>query len=1027
MARVFLGHVSADAWLARTVHRLLTDEGHGVFLAEHPHDGVPPGQEWKRVLSERLRWADVVVCLVTEAFVASPWCFAEVFAAQTMGRVVLPVAVSSEVAHPLLDAVQYVARGTDPTAYLAPLTARLRRLDAAGGQGWPDGGNPFPGLRSFDADMRQAFFGRRDEVATLAAVLCSQVDQGRPPQLVLVVGPSGCGKSSLVRAGLLPVMADDRDWLPLRAMVASPRADVVTQLAVLLAERARDLGLRWTVDEVAARLGADDGLARLADELLVAQPGRARLLLVVDQLEKLLTENTPPDQRRRFAALLREGMHGRVAVVATLRPELLDVLHADPDLGLVPRRIEELTVLSREALATVVTEPCRLAGIRIDPDLVRQLVADTGGGEALPLLASTLQQLAFGVGRGGELSPERYRQLGGVAGVLAGQAEEALSTVRQAGGRGQDEVVASLLRLVTMDEQGRPTRWRAVRAELPPVVQRELDVFVAQRLLVTTTTETATENPAAVVSFAHDALLTAWPPLAQAIAEKASALRARTQVEYAARQWLEDRREVREVQLWDGNRLASATVAMGARLTYRRRLVTDRVDLSDAGRDFLQACIRRHARRRMRGGALLAALLVCILVGVSSHALSQRRLRIAAAHFVAADGEDLRDKDPLMALRLGIAAQQLAEDEYTTTRLRGTLASTGMVASFTHPGGAAATVWSPDGRRVASGGMDGTVRVWDVTDQRGPRQVGAPLTGHTGAVVSLAWSRDAGTLVTASAYGALIARDMTDIGTPRRLGDVLTGDSRMSLAWWPGGQWLASGSYDGTVHVWDLTSLSTPQQLGDSLTGHTSPVVSVAWSPDRRRLAAASHDGRVLAWDLTQLGTPQQLADRRVTGAETSVVSLTWLPDGDTLAVAGTDGTVTMWDVTSPSSAVLPPPRLLALSSMPVSVGWSPDGRWLAVASADRTVTLWQRDEGMPRRWGEPLIGHTTAVGSVAWSPDGRSLTTASQDGTVIIWDTWDGHGRTTVEAACAVTGGGLTEEQWESYIPMVPFEATCP
>jgi hypothetical protein len=69
--------------------------------------------------------------------------------------------------------------------------------------------------------------------------------------------------------------------------------------------------------------------------------------------------------------------------------------------------------LRREALRAVIQGPAQLAGITVSDDLVARLVTDTDSGEALPLLAFTLAQLADGVGRGGQLSQERYERLGG--------------------------------------------------------------------------------------------------------------------------------------------------------------------------------------------------------------------------------------------------------------------------------------------------------------------------------------------------------------------------------------------------------------------------------------------------------------------------------------------------------------------------------------------------------------------------------------------------------------------------------------
>jgi TIR domain len=135
------------------------------------------GEEWEQRLHERLRWADAVVCVITKVAVASTWCTAEVSIALSRGSRLLPVRAEPGVDHPLLRSVQYADF-------------------------------PFPGLRPFDVEDHRVFFGRSDEVEKLAALLRSPAERADATVLV-VVGPSGCGKFSLVRAGLLHVMAED--------------------------------------------------------------------------------------------------------------------------------------------------------------------------------------------------------------------------------------------------------------------------------------------------------------------------------------------------------------------------------------------------------------------------------------------------------------------------------------------------------------------------------------------------------------------------------------------------------------------------------------------------------------------------------------------------------------------------------------------------------------------------------------------------------------------------------------------------
>ncbi|MGH3688211.1 MAG: hypothetical protein ACRDSM_24835 [Pseudonocardiaceae bacterium] len=170
-----------------------------------------------------------------------------------------------------------------------------------------------------------------------------------------------------------------------------------------------------------------------------------------------------------------------------------------------------------------------------------------------------MAQLADGVGRGGQLLTARYNQLDGVQGALIRQADAALAAAVTAGGRRREEVIAGLLRLVTVDEHGRPTRWRVNRAELPTPVVTELDAFVTQRLVTTDA-----DNGTVVIGVAHEKFLSAWPPLTEAIAANVTALRARRAVEHAATEWDDGGRPLS--RLWGGGQLAVAEANTGAQI-----------------------------------------------------------------------------------------------------------------------------------------------------------------------------------------------------------------------------------------------------------------------------------------------------------------------------------------------------------------------------------------------------------------------------------------------------------------------------
>ncbi|MGQ0774632.1 MAG: nSTAND1 domain-containing NTPase [Pseudonocardiales bacterium] len=981
MARVFLSYARDDRALTHDVHRWLDQAGHEVFFDQDPQDGIAVGEVWRQRLHERLRWADAVVCVVTSASVASSWCTAEIAMAQARGSRLLPLRAEPDADHPLLTDVHHIDLAQDSAAAHAALIAALHRVDAAGGGGWPDDRSPFPGLRPFESDQHRVFFGRADEIKALTDLVRSSAEG----TALLVMGPSGCGKSSLVRAGLLPVMADERGWRTLPTIL--PGADPVTALARELVAAARRIGLGWTVEQVEGRLDGG-GLTPLADELLLADldgPQR-RLLVVVDQFEELLTQ-TPPAQRARFAELLRPGLTGPVRVVGTLRPEFLDQLLADPALVALPTDIFALRPLHREALRLVIEGPARLAGIEVAADLVARLVKDTDSGEALPLLAFTLAQLAEGVSRGGQLSIARYEQLGGVQGALIRQADTALAEALTAGGRSSAEVIAGLLQLVTVDEQGGPTRWRVRRDALPAPVVTELDAFVARRLL-----STDTDNGAVVIGVAHEAFLSAWPPLAEAITANVTALRARRAVEHAATEWHAHGRP--RTRLWAGDQLAAAVAETGSR-----------VELSTQAHDFLHTGIRYDRRRRRRTRTFLSVLLILALTAAGVAFVWQRtaqeQQRIATASQLVGQAQATRSADLRAALLLGLAAHRLHRTGETHASLVNTLATGPYLGTLTgHRGSVESMALTPDGHTLATASRDTTVILWDLTYPSRPQPLGSPLDGHSKKVNSVAFAPDGRTLATGSDDNTVILWDLIDPVQPRQLGPPLTGHSSPvnAVAFAPDGRTLATGSDDNTVILWDLTDRAQLRQLGPPLTGHTGPVTAMVLTPDGRTLITGSADQTVIRWELADQAQPRQLGSplalpRAPLPFSPSVtlrfdVVLALAPDGHTLATSdGGFGNALLWDLTDPTQ-----PRQLG-SPLSNGVGlidvvaFAPGGRMLATSGPTGSM-LWDlTDPTQPHPLGPPLTGHSSSANSVAFTPDRRTLVVGSDDGTAILWD----------------------------------------
>jgi WD40 repeat protein len=280
--------------------------------------------------------------------------------------------------------------------------------------------------------------------------------------------------------------------------------------------------------------------------------------------------------------------------------------------------------------------------------------------------------------------------------------------------------------------------------------------------------------------------------------------------------------------------------------------------------------------------------------------------------------------------------------------------------------------FSPDGKTLASGSADNTVKLWDVGTEKELKT----LKGHQGTVRSVSFSPDGKTLASASDDSMV---KLWDVVTGKELKTLKghQGEVR-SVSYSPDGKTLASASADKTVKLWDV---GTGKEL-KTLKGHQDKVYGVSYSPDGKILASASVDKTVKLWDVV---TGKEL--KTLNGHQDAVWSVSYSPDGKTLVSASQDKTVKLWDVVTGKELK----TLKGHQRLVLSVRFSPDGQTLASASDDKTVRIWVVkalwDNSKEPSISQPLRGHEEQVWAVAFSPDGKQIVSGGRDGTLRLWD----------------------------------------
>ncbi|MEV6343560.1 helix-turn-helix domain-containing protein [Actinoplanes sp. NPDC051851] len=820
-------------------------------------------------------------------------------------------------------------------------------------------GPPYRGLRPFEAEDAGLFFGRSAFVDEVLDRLAALRESGPDLRLLFLVGASGSGKSSLLRAGVVPAVTADGGSVA----AMTPGADPVKALREALSG--------------------------------TAEPR----VLVVDQFEEVYT--VAGEHGVDFVGELA-GLGPGTLVVAGIRADFFAAAAADP--VLVPALQEWQMVvppLTEEQLRAAIVGPAEACRVPVDEALVEVALADVlparrggsgypGHQNVLPLLSHVLLA-AWETRERGRLTLAHYRAAGGLSGAVQQSAEQAYAELSEA----ERELARRLfLRLVTVDEETVATKRPVGPAELPagrevmaPVIER----FVARRLI------TVHER---YLEISHDALLTAWPRLAEWITADHAGLLVHRRLARAADDWRSGGIAADGTRSGgiaaDGAR-AGGTAAgsddpglmrgnLLAQVTEWARDPDHRALMNGVERELLDRSLaaveaeRESDRKRVRVlRQLVGALLVVVLVAVGLAGYAFRAGAVAAdqreaagrardealSRQVAIESARARDVDPALAEQLALAAYRISPTLDARSALLDATGS-GVVHRLVGTSGPTVLRIDPSGTLMAvSSAADGTVGLYRYAGGRPVERLGVVPAGESG---------------TAGETGS-------------------TGNVVYAIAFSPEGRTLAVGGEDGRVRLYDVREPRRPVALGVAPGNFAAAVESLAFDPSGTRLVAGGGSPSLRAWGIMPGADWSRPAPLWVTGGREVIQSVAYSPDGHSLAAAGSSGTVQVWPAGRLEST---PASIVVGAGTITAIAWSPGGETLVAGAKDGTAVLLDVAGHRVRRRLE--TGFTSWVNAAAYSPDGGRVAVGGSNNTLVVFGAETGERLDTVASAAQIT-----------------------
>jgi WD40 repeat protein len=813
---------------------------------------------------------------------------------------------------------------------------------------------PYVGLQPYTEADRDYFFGREEEIETIAANLISA-------PLTLVYGASGVGKSSVLMAGVVPYLRQIGT-----AVVVFRTWQDQTCFAKLKSDISAELNHRRKTPLV-----FDESLP--LDDFVAGATAAARrnLVVIFDQFEEYFLYHSAEAFDEEFArAVNRQEIETNFLIA--LREDGLAQM--DRFQGRIPNLMSNylrLEHLKHAGAVNAIRKPLEVYNEKRHSELPAPITIEDA------LVETLIEQVCIGqvsVGMSGQgktqtvLNKDELRvELPFLQMVLTKLWHEEFGKGATTDGQARN----TTLRLATLERLGGAqnivrTHFDDVMARFGETQQGICSAFFSH-LVTPSGTKIAqlrddliayTNKPADEVTPIFKALTearvlrTVAPPL-----DQPNAMRYEIFHDVLAPGMLDWERRYNEKQ--------------------------EQLKAKQEAEEALVQAQQRARERRLRYGLVVAAALVLLFGAITAYAVIQRndaltQRQIGFARELAFKAQLNLFVDPERSILLALESLQRAYTKEGEEALRSAIGNSLVRLTLRgHEGPVRSADFSPDGKWIVTSSRDKTVRIWDANTGRLLRT----LTGHQEMVRGAHFSPD-GKLI-GSASDDRTAR-LWDTTTGNLLRELKGHEGQVrDLAFSPDGKFVVTASGDKTARIWDVAMGREVRVLR----GHEDLVRQAVYSADGKFIVTASNDRTARIWEAAT-GREAQVFK----GHNERVWSAAFSPDGKFVATGAGDQLIRIWDVQTGIEEF----ELPGHTDTPYNVVYSRDGKRLLSAGLDHTARIWDMEYGIQQL---TMYGHAREVWYASFSPDGEHVVTASEDGTARVWDAVGGYELTVLNA----------------------------